>query len=415
MPENLIFQQSYEGFRNFYLDDKRRLYFQRLVDWNKAGKPFSPVGHRFLGFFVSSPVRNYDQGIPVTRYVKKPSNKKNDVLPLDRYAHTQHFSGMAHIFDRVDLVVLTTGSRTGFSYAANATEGLQFAKIAGQCPYPGREGVEIFPQELFLLEVDKTKGVRKGSAYVTNYQSDRSKHKVAKSTFLLETDMLYPLVKGTDIERFHIEPSNWVVPFPYEENARSPITSNKLAVQAPNLMAYFNKNRSSFEDQTDYNAKIIGKKHNNEFYALARVGEYSYGEHFVAFRDNTKWQAAVVSKLSVPWSNTETKRPVFQNHAVSISQRADGTFISEDEAHYICAIFNAPIVGQFIINSSDSRTYKIRVPIKMPLFDSVNPRHQALAALSRSAHVKHNDKKAMANINKKLDAAYLAVLAKKKR
>lgn len=415
MPENLIFQQSYEGFRNFYLDSKQRLYFQRFVDWNKAGKPFAPVGHRFLGFFVSNLVQNYDHGIQVIRFVKKANDKKNGIFPLDRYAHTQRFKDISHIFDREDMVALTTGAGTGFSYAANATEGLRFAKIAGECPYPGREGVEIFPQELFLLQVDKNKGLRKGSAYVTNYQSDRSKHKVAKATFLIEAAMLYPLIKGTDIERFHIEPSAWVVPFPYEDGARSPIVSGKLADQAPNLMDYFNKNRASFEEQTDYNAKIIGKKHNNEFYALARVGAYSYGEHFVAFRDNTKWQAAVVSELPVPWSDTETKRPVFQNHAVSISQRADGTFISEDEAHYICAIFNAPIVGQFIVNSSDSRTYKIRPPIKLPLFDPSNPQHKALAALSRLAHTKYNDKKAMAAIDKQLDTAYLAILSKNKK
>lgn len=409
MPENLIFQQSYEGFRKFYLDGDNRLYFQRLVDWNKAGKPFAPVGHRFLGFFIAKPVRDYSCGVPVIQFEKKQNNKKTNIFPLKNYAHCQRFSDIAHIFDRTDLVALTTGTSTAFSYATNLDEGRKFSLVAGECTYIGREGVEVFPQELFLLTVDNTKKIRKGNAYVSNYQSDRSKHKIAAGNFLIETDMLYPLVKGIDIERFHVESSPYVVPFPYDDYARSPIESERLTMLAPNLMGYFNANRSSFEDQTAYNDKIIGDKHKNEFYALARVGLYSYGDFFVAFRDNTKWQAAVVSKLPVPWSD-EGKRPVFQNHAVSISQRVDGKFITEDEAHYICAIFNAPIVAQFILKSSDSRTFKIRPPVNIPSFDPKNKKHQKLMALSKQAHNDYANSEFIAQIDKELNLAYLSLL-----
>lgn len=409
MPENLIFQQSYEGFRNFYLDGDRRLYFQRFVDWNMAGKPFAPVGHRFLGFFIAKPVREYANGISVIQYKKKPNNKAESIFPLKDYAQSQRFADIVHIFDRIDKVALTTGVSTAFSYASDINEGRNFKLVAGECSYLGREGVEIFPQELFLLQVNKSKKIRKGCVYLKNYQSERSKHKIAPGEFLIETEMLYPLVKGTDIERFHVEPSPYVVPFPYDDHARSPIESERLTKLAPNLMAYFNANRSSFEEQTTYNDKIIGKKHKNEFYALARVGLYSYGDYFVAFRDNTKWQAAVVSKLSVPWSN-DKKRPVFQNHAVSISQRADGSFITEDEAHYICAIFNAPIVAQFILNSSDSRTFKIRPPINIQPFNPDNKLHQALVTLSRQGHADYSNLSKMAKLDRELDKAYLALL-----
>lgn len=409
MPENLIFQQSYEGFRKFYLDGDNRLFFQRFVDWNKAGKPFAPVGHRFLGFFISKAEKNYSQGIPVIQYVKKPNDKKSNIYQLKNYANCQRFSEIEHIFSRTEIVALTAGSNTAFSYATDIIEGQKFSRLAGSCHYPGREGVEIFPQELLLLKVDPLKKVRKGCVYVSNYQSDRSKHKIAAGNFLIETDLLYPLVKGTDIERFYIKPSQYVVPFPYSNYSRAPIESAKLTEVAPNLMAYFNANRSSFENQTNYNDKIIGDKNKNEFYALARVGKYSYGNHFVAFRDNTKWQAAVVSTLPVPWS-AEGKRPVFQNHAVSISQRADGKFITEDEAHYICAILNAPIVAEFILKSSDSRTFKIRPPINVPPFDSGNKLHQKLASLSKQAHMNYANPKLMARYDKAIDTAYLALL-----
>lgn len=409
MPENLIFQQSYEGFRSFYLDQNKRLYFQRFIDWNKAGKPFAPVGHRFLGFFVAKQLRDYGSGVPVIRYAKKPNSKAGNILPLKNYAHCQRFGDIAHIFDRTELVALTTGASTAFSYADDMEEGRKFKRVAGQCPYLGREGVEIFPQELLLLQVDESKKIRKGNAYVRNYQSKRSKHKIAAGNFLIETAMLYPLVKGTDIERFHVNASEFVVPFPYDSGSRSPMPRDQLTKLAPNLMTYLNANRSSFEDQTNYNDKIIGEKHKNEFYALARVGLYTYGEYFVAFRDNTKWQAAVVSKLPVSWSS-EGKRPIFQNHAVSISQRHDGSFITKDEAHYICAIFNAPVVAQYILKSSDSRTFKIRPPVTVPKYDAKNKSHTELVALSKLGHIHYADRKKMASLDTELDIAYLKLL-----
>ena len=36
MPESLVFQQSYEGFRNFHLDNDERLYFQKIYELGKS-------------------------------------------------------------------------------------------------------------------------------------------------------------------------------------------------------------------------------------------------------------------------------------------------------------------------------------------------------------------------------------------
>jgi hypothetical protein len=410
MPENLIFQQSYEGFRNFLLDDGKKLYLQKLIDWTKSGHPFSPVQHRFLAFFIGSTVQNYRSGVTIDQYVKKANSKSANIFPLKNYANTQTFGAIEHVFTKKNIIAVTTRvDSTAFSYADDCIEGDKFFTIAGECSYLGREGVEVFPQELFLMTVDTSRKLRNGNAYVSNYQNSKSKHKIAAGDFLLETDFLYPLIKGVDIERFHINQSKFVVPFPYDTGSRSPISKSDLLDRAPNLMKYFNQNRAHFDAQTSYNDKIIGEKYSGEFYALARVGEYSYGNHFVAFRDNTKWQAAVVSTLPVPWSD-EGKRPVFQNHAVSISQHEDGSFITLDEAHYICTIFNAPVVGNYLIKSSDSRSFKIRPPINVPRFEPTNPLHQKLVRLSRQAHIDFADVEKMAVINKELDNAYLAIL-----
>ena len=213
---------------------------------------------------------------------------------------------------------------------------------------------------------------------------------------------LHPLVKGVDIERFNLKPSNYIVPFPYDKtNTRSPISLRDLTKDSKLLAKYFTKFKNVFESQTQYNEKIIGEKHNTEFYALARVGAYSFADHYVAFRDNSKWQSCVVSSIATPWG--EKKRPQFQNHAVTISQKSSGEYITINEAHFICAILNAPVTESYILNSSDSRSFKINPPIYIPEFDIKNKLHKELSNLSIEAHKHYADKNKIKKIDKKLN------------
>ncbi|MEI4550343.1 Eco57I restriction-modification methylase domain-containing protein [Pseudoalteromonas spongiae] len=377
MPQNIVFQQTYEGFRNFELSDGR-LFLQKLIDWEKAGHPFKPVQYRFASFLYSRKTQDYQTGIVLEKY-----KKKSKTPSLDKLNKVASYQDIEHIFEVEELIAGTVhDGSTQLTYANNRAQLANFGKVVGTCEYKGREGIEFFPQELFLLNYQ---GKRGSNLIFENYQGgSKSKHKVPRQSVIVEPDFIYPLIRGREIKPFKVLSSGFYVPFPYEHLSRSPIVLNELNKKSKLLARYFQKNKSVIENQTGYNDKIIGKKHNTEYYALARVGEYSYGEHFVCFRDNTSWAAAVVSELKTAWG--EQKRPLFQNHAVSISQDKDGNFISLEEAHYICAIFNSPSVKEFIERSSDSRSFKIRPPINIPPFDVKKKKHVKLAELSKKAH-----------------------------
>lgn len=403
MPQTIIFQQTYEGFREFKLDETSNLYFQQFFDWTEAGHPFDPVTHKFLSYFISGQKVNYKLGIPIKYFVKKKG------VNLKQYQNTTDFSLLKTVFsERTEIAGQAHSSNTIFSLAKNKKELAAFRKISGMSSYKGREGIEFYPQELFLLEVDLDMPVSKEKVIVKNFQNtgERSKYKIPQTTFPLEKKYLHPLIKGVDIERFHIAESNFIVPFPYEKtNTRSPISITTLSKNSKLLAGYFNKFKQVFAQQTTYNEKIIGAKHNTEFYSLARVGDYSFAPFYVAFRDNSKWQAAVVGEVKTPWG--ELKRPQFQNHAVTISQNSKGKFISREEAHFICAILNAPVTESYILNSSDSRSFKINPTVFIPQFDKKNPIHTGLSKLSIQAH-KHWDKPSeIEKIDKELDRLVL--------
>ena len=399
MPQSLLFQQSYEGFRNFQLDDNQHLYLQEVYDWTKSGHPFKPVQHKFLSFFYSDNLVDYKKGVPVLQYIKKNGSTNS----IEKYKNTVEFSKISKLYKQSKCWIGQVNKKTtAFSYADTKKELKNFQKISGSTKYKAREGIEFYPQELFILEPDYNMPQLKDRIYVKNFQNKKSKYKIPQQTIPLETKFLHPLIRGVDIQRFHIMKSNYLVPFPYkEDNVRSPLNIKELTKSSNLLAKYFNKLKSILIAQTDYNAKIIGEKHNNEFYALARVGAYSFAKNYVVFRDNTKWQAVVVTEVDTPWG--EKKRPQFQNHAVSISQDGKGRFITLEEAHYICAIFNTPLTTKYILNSSDSRTFKIQPPLKIPEYSVNNRIHRRLMWLSKLAHRYYDNKDKMNNIDEKLN------------
>ena len=74
MPETLMTQDSYAGFRNFYIDYEagKRLYLQNTDSWEKAGNPFIETSEKFLTYYYQRKFIDYNaMGIPVRYVVKK--------------------------------------------------------------------------------------------------------------------------------------------------------------------------------------------------------------------------------------------------------------------------------------------------------------------------------------------------------
>ena len=125
-------------------------------------------------------------------------------------------------------------------------------------------------------------------------------------------------------------------------------------------------------------------------------------------RDNTAWAAAVVTEVDTEWGGK--KRPVFQNHAISICEDSEGNYITLNEAHYICGILNTPIVVKYMMTSSDSRSFPIRPRIRIPKFDDTNIAHQRIAELSKIAHKNYRDTLIVKRICMEIDTLYLSIL-----
>ncbi len=398
MPEPLIFQQSYEGFRNLQLDNNEHLYFQKIVNWNKAGHPFNPVTQKFLTYYIGREEVDYKQGIPVKHYIKNISRN------IDNYENLN----VEEVFKiQEGFLGVCSESKNNFCYAGDRQTLEVFKKIAGNSKYRGREGIEFYPQELLVFTLSDLPQ-RNGLTALKNMQNDRSKYHIPSRQILMETEFLHPMIKGKDIKPFHVDISDYIVPFPYEkENPRLPISHKALRKKAPMLAKYYQENKNTLKDQSEYNDRIIGRD-DAEYYALARVGAYSYQKYYVVMRDNTKWAAAVISDIKTSWGGK--KRPVFQNHAISICENGEGKYINLSEAHYICGILNSSVVYNYMMTSSDSRSFPIELRIRIPKYNPKNEFHKQISNYSKQAHKCYNNDERLKEIIKNIDILYLKIL-----
>src|SRR5260363_275432 len=106
----------------------------------------------------------------------------------------------------------------------------------------------------------------------------------------------------------------------------------------------------------------------------------------------------------MPWG--EAKRYLFQNHAVSICERNDGEPITLEEAYFIAGILNTSIVKRFIDASSDNRSFKIRPPVYIPLFNQQDEKHIRIFELAKQAGA---DAKSQANCLSRIQHEYLLI------
>ncbi len=364
MPQTLMTQDSYAGFRNFYTDvsTDKRMYLQKLDDWTKSGNPFVDTQEKFMTYYYSNKVVDYfTKGIPITVI-----QKKRGVLLADINSK-QTFNEVATSFETsFSKAFQMDKDRTGYTTFEESfiKEKGNFDLIIGECFYKARSGVEFTPAEIYFLEPKESVKV-KGSYMFQPSEFKNAKYKsLAGLPIQLETKFIKPVIKAPQIIPFGISENNNYCIFPYKADESMSINVDELITESPNLFNYFTNNKKLIGKQSKRSLTI---SRGNAFYSLSKVGEYTFAPYKVTFRDNTKLSATVVSKIMTPWG--EEVMPICAKHCPYISQDKNGRIITEDEAYFLCGILNTPIVQQYFKFTYSTRSFSINFNIKMPKFD----------------------------------------------
>lgn len=400
MPKTLMTQQSYEGFRNFYLDSekKRRLYIQKIDDWSNAGHPFITVQEKFLTYFFSLKEVNYSEGFPIYEYSKK---SKINILDINK---KKDFASARLNFDlNIGKAKQLSKNKTTFSFI-NKNSKYNLSDIIGENFYKARSGAEFTPGEIYFIK-SAGKSKHAGTHNFKNEPLKTAKYKVVpKDKFELETKYIYPLVKGPNIKPFQYAENEDFAIFPYDWGVKDSVSFNSLNNNCRRTAEYLTDYKNLIEQQS---TKSLDLSIGNEFYALSKIGDYTFADNIVAFRDNTKMCATVVTPIETPWG--EKKMPVCAKHAPYISMTKDKRYITLDEAYYICGILNTDIVREYISQSNDSRSVSIDLPIKIPEYNPKDEKFHKIAILSKEAHNLAKLNKDLSEMIERIEKLYLDI------
>lgn len=401
MPDSLMSQNSYEEYRNFYLDyDKgKRLYLQSIDRWFPPLRPFKvgtkSVTQDFNTYFFGSQVIDYKKGVPVREIRKREKisdetiNKNHTWDAVLKYLNVSDSSARQ-----------LASTSTAFTYSSKEFD---YRAIVGPTSYLYRTGVESTPFEVFKL-IGVGASENKGHFRFTNDVRKTARYKVKNipsDGWDFETRYIYPMVGGPNIKPFHFNCGNGFHIVPYEKkNTQTPVSLTDLYKKSPELAQYFANNKDLIDSQSE---KSKTMHRGDEFYSLSKIGPYTFAPVIVAARDNSSFCASVIDKTLTPWG--EKKQSLCVKHTIIISQDVTGKNITKKEAHYINGILNSSIVVSYIHSTFKTNGFSLKKSnLFLPKFDATNPLCNKIARLSITAT---KDSSKRNSISKELTCLYL--------
>lgn len=252
-------------------------------------------------------------------------------------------------------------------------QGQELPKISNKRNfYKARHGVVNDLNSLFLIDILETtnQGIK-----IQNL-GNKGKKKIKVSTKVIETDLIYPLIKPKDTKRWGIDSYQYMI-VPHQKAGEN--NESFLRVKLPKSYAFL----SSFKKELATRKSKWFYGGDKPFYSLFGIGDYTFEKYKIVWCCMSyKPDFSVVSKVKDEKIGVKTYIPDNTIGYLSVK--------TSDEAHYICSILNSDKVkALFALRSSKSKWgISIDMVNKVPIveFNKENPQHSELITLSKKAH-----------------------------
>jgi hypothetical protein len=219
---------------------------------------------------------------------------------------------------------------------------------------------------------------RPDGLWVVRNLTEGAKREVESMTVALEPDLLYPLLRGGDVRRWHAQSSAYLLMM-QDSQTRRGLDPTLVQERYPKTWAYLKRFEKELRQRSGFQRYFTRKQgsqviETGPFYSMFNVGEYTFAPWKVVWgRMGNRLDAAVISN-AIP---QETVSFVACN--------------SEDEAHYIAALINSAAFQCAAYSYSQAGGKSFGSPhilenICIRQFNSLDKNHQELSELSRRAH-----------------------------
>lgn len=282
----------------------------------------------------------------------------------DRIATYRQFSAQP-----VDSEDLTSSWLTGRPYTLSAVD-----KLLGASEYQAHAGAYTGGANgVYWMEIREH---RPDNVLVITNLNEGAKREVESVQTSIEPDLVYPLLRGRDVNRWQASPQAHIL-MVQDPMKRRGYDEEWLSVTHPKTYAYLKHFEVVLRQRKSQSIRSLMET--GPFYSMFAISDYTFAPYKVVWRYIAEDMIASV----VPSSGLTEKKLIISDHRLMIIP-----FENLIAAHYVCASLNSSpsrfIVQMYSIGTQIST--HVLEHVRVPRFDAENPVHCELAALSQAAH-----------------------------
>ena len=350
-----------QGFRRFRIgQDGPWLRILAVDDMNEL-QPFEGAANRTAVFVLQ-------KGERIRYPVQYTYWKKAGGIGLDFDSTLQEAESVTK---RLNLEAIPVDPRDATSSWLTARKGTLrvVQRMLGSSDYLGKAGVCTWLNGVYWLRVV---GKRPDGLIVVQNITEGAKREVAQVTAEIEPELVYPLLRGRDIARWHAKPRAHLL-MVQDPKSRRGIDEGVLQRRYPKTYAYLKRFEAELRSRSGYRRYFA---ETDPFYSMFDVGSYTFTPYKVV------WRGEVAPTLIAAVSAGQDRTCILPDQTAYFV----GTQ-SAAEAHYLCAVLNSlPVRAYYRIRGYKHVSTEFVTCIHVTPFDLDNPLDRRLSELSQRAH-----------------------------
>jgi hypothetical protein len=354
-----------EGFRKFRLGDRDALKVIKAHDLVSV-QPFEGAANKTAAIILKKRGQT-EYPVPYTVWKRKKG--------IGHVPTNLELKDARKLLEKELLLARPIGKVNGSWQTVREGDG-RLRRIEGENSYQARRGASTEPYGVFWLEVREI--LSNGNLIVRNLV-EKGKRRIKQVEERIEPDLVYPAVRGADIERWGAKPEICVLMVQDPERSE-PYSERKMRRDWPYTYNYLTQFKQVLLSRGSRTVRELAER--TAFYAMFGIGRYTVARYKVVWkRMASDLVAAIISqdKTKFGW------KTIIPTDTTSLFATE-----KEDEAHYLCAILNSTPVRKFIKSySSAGRGFgapSVMEHVGLPKFDPKNKTHRKLADISKKCH-----------------------------
>lgn len=373
-----------EGFRKFRLGDRDLLQVIKAHDLVSV-QPFEKAANKTAAIFLKKGDKT-KYPVPYTVWRRKKGVGK---IPTDKTLEE-----VKPLLQKRKLIAQPIGSKmSAWQTIAEGEESLTL--IQGDNFYEAHSGAYISPYGVFWMDIEQ---VLSDGKLIINNLVEKGKTKIQRVKETIESELVYPALRGSDIQRWQANPKIHVL-LTQNPSTREPYPEKTMKRNWPRTYGYLTRFKDILLSRASKPLQQLAEK--TAFYAVFGVANYTVARYKVVWKRMTN---DLVATVISQWKTAFGYKTVIPLETTALIATDN-----ENEAHYLCAIINSKPVRNFVKSFSSAGrgfgTPSVMEYVGIPKFDSKNETHKKLSQLSKLLHKLKSEGKAekIAELEKEVD------------